>query len=73
MPGPTHGEAGPLLAWPQALPPSSSTPWMVPRAVPHLWLLPPDVARLFWGETPFRINALREGKARIAGFGPQLG
>ena len=45
MPDPTYGEAGPLLAWPQAVPRSSSTPWFVPRAVLHLEL-PPDVALL---------------------------
>ena len=45
MPDPTYGEAGPLLAWPQAVPRSSSTPWFVPRAVLQLEL-PLDVALL---------------------------
>ena len=50
MPDPTYGEAGPLLAWPQAVPRSSSTPWFVPRAVLQLEL-PPDVALLEMAES----------------------
>ena len=46
MPDPTYGEAGPLLAWPQAVPRSSSTPWIVPRAVLHLCCFLPTW--LFW-------------------------
>ena len=46
MPDPTYGEAGPLLAWPQVVPRSSSTPCLVPPLPPPPVLLPPDVALL---------------------------